>query len=86
MSKDNMQGLDGALNDIKTHIAGSNIDPEWIEVVLYNNKQAILQWFADEVIGKNCITDPYSPDGHDENRVLDKQRDILKAAGWRAAS
>lgn len=36
-----------------------------------------IQTIGEEIIGKDVETDPYNPDGHDENRLRSEQRKRL---------
>jgi hypothetical protein len=78
--------LDEILADLYEHTGDKDLDPEWISVVQYNNKQAILQWVATVVVGENTYS--VRPSGgssswkaQDELRA--EQRQTLKDHGWK---
>lgn len=101
MSKpDNTQSLDEALNNFSKYGLEANwyrdgklftkeeLDSE-LEYQKGLTRQAILQWVADEVIGKDIDPENYGwknwQGGAPKaiNVTLDEQRNVLKSYGWK---
>lgn len=76
--------LDEILADIYEHTGDKGLDPEWVDVVQHNNKQAILQWVATEVVGRPLPIEIGGKERREDRAELrDEQRQILRAAGWK---